>query len=232
VRQLLNNSDLEQSSVVANSLMNRTRNLSGGDSYQKELGFDPVGFLRSSLAKHQNVAWLDLCCGAGRALLQAADRCKAEGISDRVSLQGVDLIPMFEPIPSDVRFLSFDRASVAEWETNQVFDLISCVHGLHYVGDKLGIIQKAARWLRAGGLLVAHLDYDNLRLSNSASARMRIGRDLHSAGFRFQSKRRLLTCCNPPGQPLPYRYLGADDSVGPNYTGQPAVTSYYERLRG
>ena len=27
---------------------------------------------------------------------------------------------------------------------------------------------------------------------------------------------------------LPYRYLGADDQAGPNYTGQPAVDSYYE----
>ncbi|MDN3355634.1 hypothetical protein [Actinomadura sp. DC4] len=27
---------------------------------------------------------------------------------------------------------------------------------------------------------------------------------------------------------FPYRYLGADDRAGPNYTGQPAVASYYE----
>jgi hypothetical protein len=27
---------------------------------------------------------------------------------------------------------------------------------------------------------------------------------------------------------LPYRYLGADDQAGPNYTGQPAVDSHYE----
>lgn len=26
---------------------------------------------------------------------------------------------------------------------------------------------------------------------------------------------------------LPYAYLGADDGTGPNYTGQPAVDSYY-----
>jgi hypothetical protein len=29
--------------------------------------------------------------------------------------------------------------------------------------------------------------------------------------------------------PLPYRYLGADDQVGSNDTGQPAVNSHYER---
>ena len=31
---------------------------------------------------------------------------------------------------------------------------------------------------------------------------------------------------------LPYRYLGADDRAGPNYTGQPAVDSYYEMVTG
>jgi len=28
----------------------------------------------------------------------------------------------------------------------------------------------------------------------------------------------------------PYRYLGADDRAGPNYTGQPAVDAHYEPL--
>ncbi len=40
-------------------------------------------------------------------------------------------------------------------------------------------------------------------------------------------------CCGSGQGPrkldLPYRYLGADDRSGPNYTGQPAVTSYYEK---
>ncbi|MFD4871429.1 hypothetical protein [Streptomyces sp. NPDC058412] len=27
---------------------------------------------------------------------------------------------------------------------------------------------------------------------------------------------------------LPFRYLGTDPAAGPNYTGQPAVASYYE----
>ena len=31
----------------------------------------------------------------------------------------------------------------------------------------------------------------------------------------------------PVALSLPYRYLGADDRAGPNYTGQPAVVSYY-----
>jgi len=31
---------------------------------------------------------------------------------------------------------------------------------------------------------------------------------------------------------LPYGYLGADDQAGPNYTGQAAVDSYYEMVKG
>jgi len=31
---------------------------------------------------------------------------------------------------------------------------------------------------------------------------------------------------------MPYRYVGADDGPGPNYTGQPAVDSYYEPIVG
>jgi hypothetical protein len=30
---------------------------------------------------------------------------------------------------------------------------------------------------------------------------------------------------------LPYRYLGAADSGGPNYTGQPAVDSHYQVVK-
>ena len=31
---------------------------------------------------------------------------------------------------------------------------------------------------------------------------------------------------------LPYQYLGADDRAGANYTGQPAVHSFYTRIPG
>ena len=44
-RRLLAGADLERSSVVANSQVNRERGLSGRNSYERELGFDPLDWL-------------------------------------------------------------------------------------------------------------------------------------------------------------------------------------------
>jgi len=41
----------------------------------------------------------------------------------------------------------------------------------------------------------------------------------------------LVTCTGSRAVSLPYRYLGADDQAGANYTGQPAVHSYYAEDR-
>lgn len=229
-KPLLDDTELEKSEVVANAVMNRQRNLTGGNSYAKELGFSPIDFLRQRFSERRRVAWLDLCCGTGRALVQAAQLCKDIGLAQKITLVGVDLVPMFDPVPAELSFLSFEASSLNAWRPQQRFDLISCIHGLHYVGDKLGIIGRFATWLQAGGLFVAHLDYANFRLRDLTAAHLRIGRDLHRAGFRYQSKRHLLTCRGPVDSVLPYRYLGADDRAGPNCTGQPAVNSHYARL--
>lgn len=227
---LLNEDDLQKSEVVANAAMNRARNLNGANSYQKELGFKSIDFLRKRLQEQRKVAWLDLCCGTGKALLQAARIFQDEDLSTRVNLTGIDLVLMFDPIPSDLDFVRLQNASLSDWHTTERFDLITCVHGLHYIGDKFGAIQKAARWLRKGGLFVAHLDYDNLCSRGRSLTRVRIGKDLARAGFRYLSNRHCVTCNGMTGLKLPYRYLGADDKAGPNYTGQGAVNSYYERL--
>jgi trans-aconitate methyltransferase len=181
--RLLNDADLEKSDVVANAIMNRERNLAGGNSYEKELRFNPIDFLQKRLAHCPEVAWLDLCCGTGRALIQAAQLCRDRQLAREVSLVGIDLVPMFEPVPAGLSFLTFEPASLASWRPAQPFDLITCVHGLHYVGDKLGIILKAASWLKKGGCFVAHLDFHNLRLANLKSARIQIARYLRQEGI-------------------------------------------------
>jgi len=223
---LLNSAALEKSEIVANASMNRQRNLAGANSYEKDLGFSPLDFLKAKSETHQDAAWLDLCCGTGRALIQTA------GLDRRVKLIGVDLVPMFDSIPPGLDGIRLIAASLEKWEPAERFDLITCVHGLHYIGDKLGLLQRAAAWLRDGGLLMAHLDYRNVRIEGRNSSGPQIGKDLHRAGFRYVSGRRLLIRDAQFPQPLlPYRYLGADDHAGPNYTGQPAVDSYYERTR-
>src|SRR5688500_840988 len=118
---LLNDERLEQSETVANSLMNRERGCSGPNSYAKDLGLDPLAFLRSHLQSHEQVRWLDLCCGRGRALIQAAQQLAPEA-GGRLELVGVDLIPMFDPYPPALP-LRLVEASVATWEPGTEFDL-------------------------------------------------------------------------------------------------------------
>jgi hypothetical protein len=75
---LLDDDRLERSAVVANCRMNRERDLLGSNGYGRELGLDPLDFLKGRAAGHP-AAWLDLCCGTGKALIRAAAAVHAEG---------------------------------------------------------------------------------------------------------------------------------------------------------
>ena len=80
--------------MAANCAMNRERQLAGVNSYARELGFDPLAFLSSRLGDqgpHAAPGWLDLCCGTGRALIQAATRLPGAGPGAGAVLIGVDL---------------------------------------------------------------------------------------------------------------------------------------------
>jgi SAM-dependent methyltransferase len=222
--KFLDDDDLERSAVVANCRMNRERNLQGSNGYDRELGFDPIAFLKERTTSEGMAAWLDLCCGTGRALIQAAEIVRVQGRA--IDIVGVDLVGMFDPTPPDLPRLRLVEASLSVWRPDRAFDLITCVHGLHYVGDKLGLIARAASWLTEDGLFVASLDLHNLKVGG-ASAR-RFATDLRRAGLRYDARRRLVSCRGQKQVSLPHRYLGADDTAGPNYTGQPAVDSHYE----
>lgn len=228
---LLDNDTLARSEIAANACMNRQRNLLGANSYEKDLGFSPVDFLKKVLQSQTQVAWLDLCCGSGRALLQAASIFESDKPKNIIQLVGLDLIPMFDSIPRTSGHVRLFSASVEQWETDEKFDLITCVHGLHYVGDKLGALGRASGWMKENGRLIAHVDYRNLKIAGRKQPAGQIGKDLRKAGFKYLPSRHLLTRDGKlSNRPLPYRYLGADDKAGPNFTGQSAVDSYYERM--
>lgn len=214
-KRLLADAELALSSVVANNAMNRLCGLSGNNSYTRELGFDPVAFL----AGRPNATWLDLCCGSGNALLQAARLLPGARII------GVDLVGYFAPPPH--HGVEFVEASVAEWEPPCAFDLVTCVHGLHYVGDKLGVLAKAASWLTEDGRFAADLDLAAVRLEDGRPAGRRLVTALRADGFGYDGRRRRIGRTGREQVRPPYTYLGADAEAGPNYTGQPAVMSYY-----
>ena len=220
--------------MVANCAMNRERQLAGVNSYARELGFNPLEWIQARLAQRVSVSgpnrvgWLDLCCGTGRPLVQAAEQLGSAGLADRVDLVGVDLVDPFDPapLPPTVRVVA---ASVTGWTPLHPFDLITCVHGLHYVGDKLGVLSRAAGWLTEEGLFVADLDLAAIRLPDGRPAGRPLTAALRAAGFTYDSRRRRITRTDKREITLPFEYLGADDRAGPNYTGQPAVHSYYTR---
>jgi SAM-dependent methyltransferase len=226
VPELLDDAELEHSTVVANCVMNRDRRLVGSNGCARELGVDPLTILRAQLARATyRVSWLDLCCGSGRALVEALDVLRRQGLADRVHIVGVDLVDDFwgPPPPS----LSLVTASVVSWSPEQRFDLVTCVHGLHYVGDKLGVISRAASWLRADGFFVANFDVSSVRLADGMSAGRRLSNALRAAGLAYDARRRLVTCHGHRTIRLSFRYSGANDRAGPNYTGQSAVNSHY-----
>jgi hypothetical protein len=74
---------------------------------------------------------------------------------------------------------------------------------------------------------VADLDLASIRLADGRPAGRRLASLLRAAGFRYDSRRRRISCTGRLDVRLPYRYLGADDRAKANYTGQPAVHSYY-----
>jgi SAM-dependent methyltransferase len=228
-KRLLGDAELERSSVVANCRMNRERNLLGTNGYDRELRFNPLEFLKRRIATGHHVAWLDLCCGNGRALIQAAHQVRAEGLVSSIEIVGVDLVGMFDPTDSSLSCLRLEEASLSTWRPDRSFDLITCVHGLHYVGDKIGLIAGAASWLVEDGLFVANLDLNNICLSDGKTKRT-LAAQLRGSGLEYDRRKRLIVCRGSKRQTLPFRYLGSNDRVGPNYTGQPAVTSHYEYL--
>jgi len=175
-----------------------------------------------------SVAWLDLCCGKGRALAEAAGRLAEDGLAGKAELVGVDLIDGFVRCPPGPAAPTLIAASVADWQPRRAFDLITCVHGLHSVGDKLALLTRALSSLTPAGLFVADLDVDGIRLAvGGAPTGRRVTRLLRAHGVAYDARRHRVRCVGRRELRLPVRYLGADDRGGPNYTGQPSVTSYY-----
>ena len=228
--RLVEDRALEAGSVVANSSMNRERVLRGGNGYVRELGRDPVELLAGRADREDDrrpLRWLDLCCGRGLALAGAADELDA---ADRpnVRITGLDLVDDFAGEARRRDRVELVSNSIREWEPADRFDLITCVHGLHYVGDKLGALSRIASWLTSEGELVANFDAASVRLRDGRPAGRRLTNALRAAGFHVDTRRRRIGLDGRRQVELPYRYLGADPDAGPNYTGQSAVHSYYE----
>lgn len=206
--------------------MNRSRVAIGVNSYAQDLGLDPIQFLQSR-AERQEVRWLDLCCGEGNAVIQAATILQQENIPFQCI--GIDLVGHFSSIPDQVdQAVELIQCSLRTWEIVGQFDLITMVHGLHYLGDKLGILAKYLPHLAPEGLFLAHLDLDNLLPEGVSHSKRYLRNYFQGEGIEYDSHHHLLSVKGPRQLTIPYSYQGADSTAGPNYTGQEAVTSVYK----
>jgi len=224
---MLNERSLERSAVVANSRMNRERVATGVNSYERELRLNPIQFLADRCIRNGRASWLDLCCGRGCALIEAAVSPELAKNVSQVDFVGVDLVDAFDIVPENSN-CNLIAASLHEWTTSEKFDLVTCAHGLHYVGDKLGLIARACSWLAPDGLFVAHLDLANLRRIDRSSLGDEIVKRFRRNGLAFDRRRHLLCCRGHKSIEFNYRFSVADDTAGPNYTGQEAIDSLYE----
>lgn len=234
---LKDHAELERSDIVANNRMNRERVASGSNGYETDLSLNPIEFFEHRLTAASSPAangqwpnWLDLCCGRGRALLETATYFDAFPGFANCRLIGVDLVDMFDPIPVNaVDAVELIPASLHNWKPMTSFDLITCSHGLHYVGDKLDLLERAVGWLRPGGRLFSNLDLGNLQ--HDGVAGFDFDELLQRAGFTFSRTQNLLEFNQNPQATkvvnFHLEFVGADDRAGANYTGQEAVNSHY-----
>jgi len=223
---LLSEDKLIWSPIVANSRMNRERNATGVNSYEQEIKFKPEDFLQGKIDKYGSASWMDLCCGQGKALIQTAEYFCQKGLQDQLKLTGVDLTDHFSPINSLITCLQFHTTSLMDFRWNDKYDLITCVHGLHYAGDKLKAIEHALAALTPWGFFVANLDPADIVIEGSQDKNV-IKSMFKVNGIRYDSRQKILMKEGHAEVRFNCKYLGADDSRGPNYTGQDSVTSFY-----
>lgn len=211
---LLDDTHLEQTAVVANSAMNRDRRL---PAYCRELGFDPVAWLSARPGPQR---WLDVGCGSALALFEAA-----ESLSGHARITGLDLVGYFGGTPRPG--VDLVTGSVLSWQPDAPIDLITSVHAIHYVGDKLAALARMASWLAPDGHLAINFDAAAIRDDTGSPLGRRLSTALRHNGFAYTARTHRLTRTGHATPRWNFRYLGADPSAGPNYTGQEAVTSHY-----
>lgn len=90
------------------------------------------------------------------------------------------------------------------------------------------MLERSASWLAPEGRLVADFDAESICDRRGRTCARKIASILRAAGWEYDARRKRVSCVGPCELDFAATYLGADDAAGPNYTGQPAVASYYD----
>lgn len=224
--QLQGEQTLMWSTVVANCRMNRERGLLGVNSYEKDLKLNILSLLETKSQQKENVYWLDICCGRGKALVEAADSLQKKGITN-VKIEGWDVAGVFVNGHTSFPTLQLVTDTITNWQPTYHYDLVTCVHGLHYIGDKLGVIQKCMSHLTPEGMFTGNLDLKNIKKLNGISLERQLCKKFSVFGIQYNHRHHLLTCQGQKQIKFDWQYLGANDQAGMNYTGQEVIDSYY-----
>lgn len=226
--KLLNEETLKWSAIVANCNMNRKRNLIGVNSYRKDIQFDIADYLKNKINIKGSASWMDLCCGEGKAIIQASEIFIELELLDNIELEGIDLVDMFDEFDPKNK-IKFIAQSLLDWMPDKKYDLITCVHGLHYIGDKLIVIEKALAALKSSGKFIANIDLENIKDQSGKSLSSDLIEQFNELNIEYNSRKKMLVCEGNRALKFGYSYLGADDTFGKNYTGQEVVGSFYKK---
>lgn len=126
--------------------MNRFRRLRGPNSYATELGVEPLALL-----PHGGV-WLDVGCGIGTAVREAA----RERPDLRIVALDLEAGFVAPTTPPNLRFIQADATRLPV--TAMLFDLVTAVHLLHFIDDKQAALNAWFHTLKPEGRLLANLD--------------------------------------------------------------------------
>ena len=101
------------------------------------------------------------------------------------------------------------------------------VRGQNDLQGRCAVATRAGYGSPIAAIFAANFDVRDIRLNEALPTARDLRRHLCDTGLTYDSRRKLLR--SEGGTPAGFRlrYLGADDSQGPNYTGQAAVVSYY-----
>lgn len=180
-------------------MMNRWRRLRGSNSYATELGVDPLALLP------QGGAWLDIGCGNGVAVREAATE------RPDLTIVAFDLEPGFVAphTPSNLLLMQADAGRLPL--LGRCFDLVTAAHVLHFIDDKQQALDEWAAVLKPAGRLFANLDPHDVWLGAAwPDAR------------RLEGVQTVLTAPARWG-----RYVAARDSEGTNRQGVKSRLSLY-----
>ncbi|WP_447006835.1 hypothetical protein ACRAKI_10355 [Saccharothrix isguenensis] len=98
----------------------------------------------------------------------------------RLPITGVDLVDFFAEPPH--RGVESVTAPVGSFVPRRSYDLATFVHGLHYIGDRVGRPHPRGVVARPDGLLVANLDLAAVGSEQGSPLRRRLTGPLRSTG--------------------------------------------------